>query len=172
MAQVKKLSVATVYGKIKLSELMDAKNKDGFPVMRVYGSAVSIKKGMSSFGEWEALQGRFKAINPATGEASEAATLFLPTVALLPIQVALNVPDARGVEFAIDVRVKFSEESQTKYEYSWEPLLLPSEDDPILRLEKKMLALAGPKAPAETPKESEPAPAPAPAPAPKTTKGK
>ena len=166
MAQVKKLSVATVYGKIKLSELMDPKNKDGFPVMKVYGSAVSIKKGMSSFGEWEALQGRFKAVNPATGEISEAATLFLPTVALVPIHVALNAPDARGVEFAIVVRVKFSEESQTKYEYSWEPLLPPSEDDPIQRLEKKMLALAGPKAPAETVNESGPAPAA------KKTKGK
>lgn len=149
MAQVKKLSVATVYGKIKLSDLMDPKNKDGFPVMKVYGSAVSVKKGLSSFGEWEALQGRFKAINPSTGEISEAPTLFLPGVALVPIQVALSAPDSRGVEFAIELRVKFSEESQTKYEYSWVPLLPAGADDPIARIEAKMLALAAPAEPAK-----------------------
>ena len=148
MSQIKKLSVATVYGKIKLADLMAKKQ---FPLMKVYGSAVSVKKGLSSFGEWQALQGQFKAVNSDTGEISEAATLFLPDVALIPIQVALSAPGANAVEFAIEIQVKFSEESQTKYEYSWAPLLPPSSDDPIARLEAKMQALLPAPAPAVEP---------------------
>jgi hypothetical protein len=151
MKQVKKLSVATVYGKIKLSELMTKKE---MIVMRVIGSAVAVKKGISSFGEWTALQGKFRASNPSTGEVQESATLFLPDVALIPVQVALSA-GAQAVEFAIDVSVKYVAEEEghkpggSPYEYSFASLIEPSDDDPIARLEAKLKAAL--PAPTETP---------------------
>lgn len=165
MAQTKKLSVATVYGKIKLSELIKAKT---IHLMDVMGVAVREKKGLSSFGEWSALEGRFRATNAATGEVNESSTLFLPDVALTPIQVALSAPDAKGVEFAISISAKYVAEDEghkaggSPYEYTWEPILSMGSDDPLARISAKIeaqkLALAGPKvestSTAETPSES------------------
>lgn len=152
MAQTKKLSVATVYGKIKLSELIKSKT---IHVMDVMGVAVREKKGLSSFGEWSALEGRFRATNAETGEVSESSTLFLPDVALTPIQVALAAPGATGVEFAIKLSVKYVAEDEghkaggSAYEYVWEPILSMGTDDPLARISAKIeahrLALAPPK---------------------------
>ena len=57
MTQVKKISVASVYGKIKLSELIEKKS---IPVLIAMGTAVSIKTGQSNFGEWRGLMGQFR----------------------------------------------------------------------------------------------------------------
>jgi len=158
MAQVKKISVATVCGKIKLSELMAAPEKT-VKLMRVFGRAVGIKQGLSNFGEWTALQGSFKAINLADGASSEAAVCFLPDVALIPIQTALSA--SAGVDFAIEISAVYVAEKEghkaggSPYEYTFTPLLATSNDDPVARLEAAYLAtlpqLSAPEVPANTP---------------------
>lgn len=145
MSQVKKLSVATVYGKIKLTDLIA---KRTMPLMRVIGTAVSTKKGVTQYGEFTALQGNFKAVNVETGEESRAASLFLPDVALLPIVTALSSPDARGVDFAIELQVKYvgddagHKSGGSVYEYTFVPLLDMGADDPIARIEARLAAQA------------------------------
>ena len=175
MAQVKKLSVATVYGSIDIKALIRAdedpengavKGDDGkfsggkLKLMRVYGQAVSTKTGASSYGDWTSLLGQFKAVNLATGEVHEASTLFLPDVAMTAVMVGLSAPDARSVEFAMDIFATLRKDGKpggVPYTYEWAPILPPGENDPIKRLEAKMLALAAP-APAEALKD-DPAPA-------------
>ena len=159
MAQVKKLSVATVYGAIDLEKLIAAsKVGDGsMPLMQVIGNAIGQKTGQSSYGDWTALTGQFQATNLETGEVSEAAQLFLPEVALIPLQVAMASPEARGVEFAITVSAKYAKSAKpggVPYEYTWTPLLPPDANDPITRIKARLLALAPPAA-----KAADPAPA-------------
>lgn len=157
MPQVKKLSVATVYGKVDLEKLFAAPDKQ-IHVMRVIGQAVGSKSGESNYGPWTALTGRFRATNPETGEVMEAAQLFLPEVALIPIQVAMSNGAAT---FAIDVFAKKAESTKpggSPYEYTWEPLIEPTDDDPLTRLQAQVNATKALSAPT-------PAPAPAPAPA-------
>ena len=157
MAQIKKLSVATVYGAIDLKKIVNS--DDPIKVMTCYGMAVSTKTGSSAYGDWTALVGQFKAINPDTGEVSEAAQLFLPDVALVPIQVALAANGNQAVSFAIDVfaqRSKNTKPGGSPYEYSFAHILPPAEDDPVKRLEERMreagaLKLAAPPAPAPAP---------------------
>lgn len=139
MPQVKKLSVATVFGKIDLKAVI---NSDApVPVMRVFGMAVGTKTGTSAYGEWTALVGRFKAVNLATGEESEAAQLFLPEVALIPLKVALAQAGNQAVTFAVDIFVKKSTNTKpggVPYEYTFENVRPVEEDDPLVRLEAEI----------------------------------
>ncbi len=156
MAQVKKLSIATVFGKIDLEALIKAPEQ-AQKCMRVIGRAVGVKEGMSSFGDWKALQGQFQATNLATGEVFEAATLFLPDVAMTPLLVALSTEGSRGVEFAIDVSVKYVKNGKpggVPYEYTWEPLLPPDASDPIARLSARLVELGKLPAPDAKPADA------------------
>lgn len=164
MANTKKLSVATVCGAIDLKKLIAAPNST-LKLMRVIGLAVGTKQGHSSYGEWTSLLGQFEAVNIETGETHSASTLFLPDVALLPIQIALSQEGTKGVEFAIELSAKYSENKKpggSAYEYVFETLLPPDQNDPISRMKARLLALAAPESAAA------PAAAPAPAPAPAT----
>ena len=138
MAQVKKISVATVYGKIDLKTLIE---KSSMPIMTVIGLAIGTRVGQSAYGDWTALVGQFQAANAETGEVMDAAQLFLPDVALLPIQTALARPECKGVEFAIQVSVHYAADAKpggSPYEYSFEPLLPPDENDPISRMKVRL----------------------------------
>lgn len=152
MAQVKKLSVATVYGKIDLKKVINSTAP--IPVMDVYGLAVGTKSGDSNYGEWTALVGQFEARNPETGEISGASQLFLPEVALIPIQVAMAGEGAKSVKFAIRLTVKASQNTKpggSPYEYSFEPLLPPTEDDPVASLRATVADQLKLPAPGDTP---------------------
>lgn len=153
MSQVKKLSVATVFGKIDLEALIKAPDQT-IAIMRVIGRAVGVKEGMSSYGDWKALQGQFQAVNAATGEVFEAATLFLPDVAMTPLLVALSAPESRGVEFALALSVKYVKNGKpggVPYEYTWEPLLPPDASDPIARITARLQELGKLPAPDAAP---------------------
>lgn len=167
MAQTKKLSVATVYGAIDPKAVLNADAP--IKVMTVFGDAVGLKIGTSTYGDYTALLGRFEAIHPETGEHSSASVLFLPDVALIPIQTALSQEGTKSVAFAIDVFVRASENKKpggSVYEYTFENVLPPAEDDPMSRMRKAVLEAQGKAAQLEAP-----APAPTPAPAP-AAKGK
>ena len=145
MANIKKLSVSTVYGKIDLKTVL---NRDApLPIMRVYGQAVSQKRGESAYGPWVALLGQFRAVpinaDGVLGEPHDAATLHLPDVALTPILVAL----ASGpTTFAIELQVQKASNGKpggSPYEYAFKHLLAPAESDPLKVLESQMLAAPG-----------------------------
>jgi hypothetical protein len=164
MAQVKKISVATVYGKIALSALMAAPNKT-LDIMQVVGVAVGIDKGESSYGDWECLKGDFEATDAKTGVVVRASTCFLPPVAMDAIKVGMSqMGTGRGLEFAIKVIAKYVAEDEghksggSPYEYSFEHLLKPSaESDPILKLKAAIAAQAQAlEAPKAQPTESAP----------------
>jgi hypothetical protein len=147
MPQVKKLSVATVYGKIDAKKVLTSDRP--VDLMIVYGLAVGTKSGTSNYGEWTALVGEFEAVNCETGEASQANQLFLPEIALLPLRVALE--RAQSVKFAIKLQARAATNSKpggVPYEYVFENVLPPAEDDPMqaLRAEVQRLALPAPVA--------------------------
>lgn len=151
MAQVKKISVAAVYGKIKLSELVAKRSID---VMKVIGSAVGVKKGTTAYGEYTCLNGVFEGTNPVTGEISRASVCFLPDVALMPIMVALSNPDCTSVDFAIMVQVKYVADEEghrsggSAYEYRFTPLLDMGAEDPVVRIQARLAAQEAAKVPA------------------------
>lgn len=162
MAQTKKLSVATVFGTIDPKAVLNAEAP--IKVMTVFGDAVGLKTGTSTYGDYTALLGRFEAIHPTTGEHSSAAVLFLPDVALLPIQTALAQEGVKSIAFAIDIFVRASDNKKpggSVYEYTFENVLPPAEDDPMSRMRKAVLEAKAAAAQLPAP------PAPAPAPVPK-----
>lgn len=142
MSQVKKISIATVYGKIDLKKLLAANEKGlDLPCMRVMGCAVSSKTGESAYGNWTCLMGTFEAIDASTGEEHKAAQCYLPDIALLPILLSLNQPDCRGVEFVMDISARYINDAKpggSVYEYIFDHVLPPDENDPISRLHAKM----------------------------------
>ena len=165
-AQIKKISVKTVFGAISVKELLKAPG-EFLEIMDVMGAGVSVASGTSTFGEWQALQGVFEAVNLDTGERFASSSCFLPDVALTPLLVALAAPGARGVEFAIRLGVKYVSDAKpggSVYEYTFKPLLPPDDNDPVSRIKAKLLALAAPA------NKADETPAPAEAPAPKASK--
>lgn len=157
--QIKKLSVATVCGKIDAKAVLNAAGP--IPLMTVYGMAVGVKEGASTFGDWTALVGQFKAVNAETGEVFESSQVFLPEVALIPLRVALEAGESRSVKFAIKLAVKAATNTKpggSVYEYTFENALPPAENDPLLELESAMQGLGLLPAPEKT--DAAPAPAP------------
>jgi hypothetical protein len=155
---LKKLSVATVFGQIPLERLVTQKR---IHCMSIMGQAVGIKEGTKVWGDgdikpWTALQGVFKAINPDTKEEFRGATLFLPDVALVPLKVGMvdmETGSFRTVRFALNLYADFVPDEKRRaggsvYEYSFESVL--PEDaahDPIALIEAQIarqLALAAP----------------------------
>ena len=146
MAQVKKISVAKVYGKIAIADLMTTVDGKIVPnaaplfVMRVGGLATGTKDGVSDNGPWKCLVGDFVAYNAKDGAEMRAPYCFLPDVALTPLTVALAQAQTAGVRFLIDVSVQYDAASATNYVYTFTPVVKPSGEDPIAAL----LALAPP----------------------------
>ena len=101
---------------------------------------------MSDYGDWKALTGQFRATNPETGEQTDAATAFMPDVALDMI-VASLAAGATAVDFAFDIFAVLDESSSVGYTYRASPLLQAAEDSPINRIAAKLQAmLPAPKA--------------------------
>jgi hypothetical protein len=147
---IKKLSPATVYGKISPTKLVNA--ADGrLPVMRALGMAVGSKEGLSTIGgeerKWTGLIGTFECTNLETGEVFRGSTLFLPEVALTPILVGMAQQGSRGATFAIDLTAVLVPDEKRRpggsfYEYQITNLAPDAEDDPIALLKASMDAQA------------------------------
>ena len=139
MKVIKKISTKTVFGSVNARFLPeDGSTKELYNVM---GIATSVQVGESNYGAWECLRGRFRAINLTTGEDVEAGQAFLPTLA--HDLVAPQVIEGTTVEFAMTIGARLSENSPVGYEYTAEPLLEPSEADPISQLVKRVEAARG-----------------------------
>lgn len=125
-----KLSVKKVLGKIE--NVTEKKI-----LMQVFGVATGVKTGDSNYGPWEALTGQFRAINLETGQIYQSGICFLPQVALNLITHRVKEDSVNGVEFAFNIGV-VPADNKAGYEYSCEPLIEASENDPLEVLQKKM----------------------------------
>jgi hypothetical protein len=146
MAQTKKLSVGTVFGKIKVehySTVVDGKivpNTSPRTVARFGGLCVTSK--MVPVAQYPdkpatAFMGDFVGINPDTGEESRASTLYLPDIAGTWLLTQLARPETKGVEFLLDVQVLPSDNTRPgamPYMYTFTHVMPATESDPIARL--------------------------------------
>ncbi len=135
----KKVSIAKVFGKVNSATIAKTGGNE-IHVLRILGSANGIKTGVSDYGDWKALSGQFRATNPETGEQFDAATAFLPDVALDMIAASLE-GGATAVDFAFDIFAVLDESSSVGYTYRATPLLQAAEDSPINRIAAKLQAL-------------------------------
>lgn len=150
MAQVKKISVGAVYGKIKKADLFIADpanpgkvmpRPDAIHVMRVGGMAVKHEDTYNEVYDSHTTKfsGDFKAISAATGEEMRASVLYLPKIAETALSVQMEAAgDGKGVGFLIDVFVRPDQpgekETATGYQFTFEHVLPPQGDDPVQRL--------------------------------------
>lgn len=126
MAQVKKISVAKLCGKIEAPKPGELR-----AVCTILGIADGFRLGESTYGEYTALLGRFRGIN-LKGEMSDAAVCFLPDVALDPIVRALNTQGENvSIQFGYSILVRGDATSKTGYVYEVESLVEQSSDDPM-----------------------------------------
>lgn len=152
MKLVSKVSVKTVFGKIKTYPEVITNVIDGVTtqdtvlrskehgVMRVIGESRGYKTGNTAFGEFVAFIGQFRATNIETGEVFDGPNLFLPDVASGLMRAQHD--NAEGpIQFAFDIGVKPAS-TPHGYEYTVTPLMAPSESDPLAVLAAKLLATA------------------------------
>ena len=154
---VKKLSAKTVIGKVK--EHLPKDEKGGIikgvevALMRVIGLASGIKTGNSTYGEWTAFTGTFKAINLRTGEIIIGATqLFVPEIVEGLLIEAVRGSDGNPVEVAFDIGA-VGNDSEVGYEYTARPLFerVATASDPMAQLEARLPSLPALAAPASEP---------------------
>ena len=131
---VSKISVAKVIGKLKVPT-------EKVYIMQVYGIANGSEKGVSTYGEYTKLTGRFRGLNMVTGDQFEAGECFLPDIALNLVLGALD--GTKGVEFAFNIGI-YPANNAYGYEYCCDPLMEASENDPLALMEKKLSALPSP----------------------------
>ena len=148
MQLIKKISAKTVCGdvrKVVKSKEAGWKKEELF---RVFGIANKIKTGDGDNGPWSAAEGQFKAVCSETGEEFAAGVCFLPDVAQNMVNAIVTNAEGQSVEFGFIIYVTEAPDSMTGYTYAAEPLIKPTEDDPLERLEKQlgeMNKLAAPK---------------------------
>lgn len=139
---VSKISVATVYGKIKT---VIRKNEDGEEVktllepvqlMRVIGQATGYAVKTSQFGDSLKFSGIFKATNLETGEVYRSGACFLPKVFEAALGGVLDSVES-GAEFALDIAA-IPAKNAFGYEYRVRPLLETVETPTLLSIEARI----------------------------------
>lgn len=185
LKSVKKLSAKAVCGPIKnhlphavQTRIVGEKPVTGnFPangqevkLFRVYGTAMGVKKGDSTFGAWVAFQGQFEAVAHATGEITRSNQLFLPEVAELMLYPAvMDSSNENGVKFSFEIGA-VANNTQVGYEYTIRTLGEVAENDALAAMraefalpapapDEKQMALSileSAPAPVESPAADEP----------------
>jgi hypothetical protein len=153
---VSKISVATVYGKIK-TIIKTIEGKDGAedirvleaPVMlmRIIGHATGFEVKTSQYGDSLKFSGIFKAVNLETGEVYRSGACFLPSVMEQALGGILDQVEG-GAEFALDVGA-IPAKNAFGYEYRVRPLLETAETPVLKSIEDRiggLLAIAAPVA--------------------------
>jgi hypothetical protein len=134
---IKKISIKTVFG--DKGAILDTIMKDkavDHKIVRIFGMTGSTKTGESDYGPFVAFRGRFKAINLVSGEEFTSSMCYLPELASDMVQGALETAGDANIEFAFDVGVQYDAQSATSYIYTVNPLLEPSNADPLSAFEK------------------------------------
>jgi len=123
LTPVGKITVAQVFGKIKVADLPEEGETE---IMRVAGYASSTKSGTTQYGEWHALQGEFAATNLDTGEVFISKTCIVPgpmgEALIVATEKQLAEDASSKVAFKCIVSVKRSPRNpEEKYEYVVRP---------------------------------------------------
>lgn len=140
--QAKKLSVATVFGKITPGTVAKGEHL----LMRVMGYAIDTKEGTDQTGRpWKGLVGEFEATNLDTSEVATSSILFLPEIALNPILVALAKARGGSVSLAVEIGAVLIPEERRRpegsfYEYTVRDLLPPRDLNPMAMLKAQIAA--------------------------------
>lgn len=136
---VKKITSRDVMGNMK-QIVRESGKKDGesIELFTVIGQVIGHTTGESTFGPWIKLKGRFRATNKITGDVFNSAVAMLPDEATTPLLVVLAVDGAASVDMAFDVNAKVDDNTAVGYVYEVVPLMAPSEDDPLERLQKAL----------------------------------
>lgn len=144
---LRKIMIASVFGKITLKALADA--KDGIiQVAVIWGVIACVKPGESQHGTYVRFIGQFRAMNLETGQCFKSPVCLLPR--FIEEELAGGVTDSSGnVEFAVRIFAKLDEDAATKYVYMSEPIIEAKESEQLKALEAKMgsarLKLTAPK---------------------------
>lgn len=121
---LRKISVATVYGKVKIADIPE---DETLKICRIAGVASGVESGESSYGDWECLTGEFAATNYATGEVFAGAKAFVPGALGEALQSSMRSALAEDVgsrlKFCVDVSVSVSARDANKYEYRVSPVM-------------------------------------------------
>ncbi len=121
---IKKLSVATVFGPIKIKDIPDGGE---LQICRMAGVATATDHGTSAYGDWRALVGECAATNYQTGEVFVGRSVFVPGAmgdALIDALIAAQREDAgASLKFCVDVSAKVSPRDENKYEYIVRPVI-------------------------------------------------
>lgn len=138
MELVKKISVASVFGDVA----KNLKGADGkiqtAALMKVYGVADGTKAGQSNFGEWVAFTGNFEAVNVNNGEIFRSNIVFLPEPAhSLLLGTLQRAGENASVQFGFLIGVKASSKGSLGYEYTTQPIVEQTENDPLLALREQ-----------------------------------
>lgn len=120
----KKLSVATVFGPVKVKDIPDG---DELKILRMAGIATATDSGSSTYGDWRCLVGECAATNYVTGEIFIGRSAFVPGAmgdALIDALNSAQRDDAgASLKFSVDVSVKVSPRDTNKYEYIVRPVI-------------------------------------------------
>lgn len=131
---IKKISIKTV---LKARPAVPEKNGEVNQIMDLIGIANGVQPGETDKGPYNRFIGSFQATNLKTGEVYRSGSCFMPDVAGNLILGALK-GGASSVEFGFKIGVVKDDQSATGYVYVAEPLMKPSENDPLELLNKKV----------------------------------
>lgn len=116
MKIINKISVKSVG--IELPKVVS----ESMNLIEIIGFTSNVETGLSTFGEWTKLLGRFEATNLQTGEVFISGSCFLPSVASSLIVPQLSPDGTKEIRFAFIIGIK-SSDSAIGYEYTVEPLI-------------------------------------------------
>ena len=140
LTPLRKLTIAGVYGEIKMSDLpaVDADNSDK-ALCRLSGYASGVKEGGGTYGTWAMLQGEFAGVNKDTGEYFIAAGCFVPGAMGDALVTATKkmIEDTPGAKlsFCVDVFARRSKkEPEKKHEYIVRPAIETTFASPAMAL--------------------------------------
>jgi len=170
--RVKKISVASVTGKLTAAVIQEMKDK-GTTVFvgRFYGNATESKKGVSQYGPWVALVGSFRGVNP-DGEIFQGPQLLLPLGICEAAAEQLAGEGVESVQIVVDIFAKYKQIGNGDgYEFFAQTQEAPETEDPLALMGAKLPALPVSK-PAEQLTLTESAATAETAPADKATKKK
>jgi len=132
---VKKITSRDVMGNLKeVIRESGKKNGDTVPLFTIIGQVIGSSAGESQYGPWIKIKGRFRATNKINGDIFNSAVAMLPDEAITPLLTVLAIDGASSVDMAFDISAKIDDSTAVGYVYVCEPLMKPSEDDPLARL--------------------------------------
>lgn len=142
--RVKKISVASVAGRLSAEEIAHLKTGASMFVGRFYGTADAVKKGVSQYGPWVALIGTFRGVN-ADGEIFQGPQLLLPLGICEAAADQLAQPDVERVDVVVDIFAKYKQVGAADgYEFFAQTQAAPEMEDPLALMGSKLPALPVP----------------------------